>query len=145
MTPPRGCLDHLPGDPPAPGNDNFANATVITGDDVTVTGTNVNATKQSGEPTLCGNPGGKSVWWSWTADAGGQVTINTEGSNFDTMLGVFTGASVSNLKLVAQNDDVSFRDLTSSVTFTVTSGTTYYIDVDGYASRSGAPPAATSR
>src|SRR6185369_12972448 len=65
----------------APINDDFANAIPITGPIVTVTGSNVGATKNffSGEPFVAGNFGGANVWWTWTATASGQTTIDTEG------------------------------------------------------------------
>src|SRR5438552_1669252 len=85
----------------APANDNFANRIVLSGNSVGTTGTTVAATKEAGEPNHAGNPGGHSIWWSWTAPATGDVTIDTAGSAFDTLLGVYTGASVSALTLVA--------------------------------------------
>jgi hypothetical protein len=123
---------------PAPANDSFANATVLTGNSATATGNNATATKEPSEPNIAGNQGGKSVWYAWTATSNGMVQINTEGSNFDTLLGVYTGTAVSSLTTVAQSDDVSRRDLTSAVSFTATAGTTYYIAVDGYNARRGA-------
>ena len=33
--------------------------------------------------------GGSSVWWVWASTVTSVVTINTFGSNFDTMLSVF--------------------------------------------------------
>lgn len=121
----------------APANDTFANALVVTGTSFSVTGTNVNATKQSGEPTVAGNAGGKSVWWNWTAPSSGSVSLKTADSGFDTLLGVYTGASVSGLKLVASNDDASSGVLTSAVTFNAVAGTTYRFVVDGYNAASG--------
>jgi hypothetical protein len=119
-------------------NNNFANATVITGTTATVTGSNTGASKESGEPNHAGTAGGKSVWWTWTATASGTVTIDTLGSNFDTLLGIYTGTSVSGLTLVKANDDSpAGGTLTSKVSFTVTAGTTYRIAVDGYGGVSG--------
>jgi hypothetical protein len=115
-----------------PANDNFASATVISGTTVSAAGTNIAATKESGESAIMTNTGGKSVWWVWTATTSGMVTINTKGSNFDTMLGVFTGTSVSSLTRVAANDDVARNDRTSLVRFNAVAGTTYYIAIDGY-------------
>src|SRR5439155_15585934 len=82
-----------------------------------------------------GNVEGKSVWWTWTAPAGGSVTIKTAGSSFDTLLGVYTGTSVSTLTTIASNDDSG--GLQSSVTFNAIAGTTYRIAVDGYNGISG--------
>ncbi|PYJ00084.1 MAG: hypothetical protein DME25_21515 [Verrucomicrobia bacterium] len=118
--------------PTAPVNDPLANATTESGTPVTVTGSNVGGTKEAGEPAIAGNCGGASVWWSWTAPSAGTATISTAGSSFDTLLGVFTGSSVSALTLVAQNDDAGGGPTTSLVTFNAVSGTTYKIAVDGY-------------
>src|SRR5207253_1859938 len=112
-------------------NDNFADRTVISDSSVTVSGTNVSATKEAGEPNHADNTGGTSVWWTWTAPASGSITISTAGSNFDTTLGVYTGASVSDLTVVASNDDAAGVQ-TSLVTFDAVAGVTYQIAVDGY-------------
>ena len=86
-------------------NNQFNSRVILNGTGLSVTGSNVNATKQNGEPNHARNPGGKSVWWSWTAPTNGDVSITTEGSDFDTLLGVYTGSSVSSLSLVSSNDD----------------------------------------
>ena len=66
------------------------------------------------------------------------MTIDTAGSNFDTLLSVYTGSSVSALTSVASNDDDWAAGLTTSkVTFAVTAGTVYQIAVDGYGGASG--------
>src|SRR5262245_44253972 len=84
----------------APANDSFNTPIVLTGPIVTTTGSNVGATKQggrNGEPNHGGNRGGASVWWQWTATASGQTTIDTEGSSFDTLLGVYIGTAQNQL------------------------------------------------
>jgi hypothetical protein len=118
---------------PAPANDMFANATLITGSSATVAGSNIGATKESGEPDHAGNAGGHSVWWKWVAPVTGSVAVNTIGSDFDTLLGVYTGSSVSALTWIASGDDIDpfFGVLTSSLSFNATNGTTYWIAVDG--------------
>src|ERR1035437_973855 len=92
----------------APANDNFANASVITGVSGTSSGSTVGATKEPGEPNHAGNTGGASAWFRWVAPANGTVTFNTAGSAFDTLLGVYIGTNLSALSLVASNDDVLF-------------------------------------
>ncbi|MBW4665709.1 MAG: S8 family serine peptidase, partial [Chroococcus sp. CMT-3BRIN-NPC107] len=119
-----------------PANDNFANRISISGTLVATTGTNTNATKEPGEANHGGSSGGKSVWWSWTAPKSSSVQITTEGSNFDTLLGVYTGSSVSGTTLIAGDDD-SGTGVTSLVTFNAVAGTTYQIAVDGYGGTSG--------
>jgi hypothetical protein len=60
------------------------------------------------------------------------VRISTAGSTFDTVLGLYTGLSVSNLVNIASNDDENGSLTTSLVTTQVTAGTEYEIAVDGY-------------
>jgi len=112
-------------------NDSFNNRIVLTGTNITVTGSNRNASKQNGEPDHAGNQGGASVWWSWTAPTNGDLTIDTDGSDFDTLLGVYTGSSVSGLSLMASNDDHGVL-VTSRVRLQAVGGTQYQIAVDGY-------------
>src|SRR5437867_11308270 len=86
-----------------PGDD-WAIAFTLVGGSATATATNVNYTKEPGEPNHAGNSGGRSAWWKWTAPANGQTTIRTVGSTFPTILGVYTGTvSVSNLTVVASD------------------------------------------
>ena len=77
----------------------------------------------------------RSVWYQWQAPSTGSATITTSGSDFDTILSVYTGSSVGGLTLVPNgtNDDVvPGSDVTSSVTINVTQGTIYRIVVNGY-------------
>ncbi|MEG3972210.1 DUF4347 domain-containing protein [Microcoleus sp. T2B6] len=118
-------------------NDNLENAKTVTGSSFSSTGLNVNGTKQTGELNHAGNSGGKSIWWSWTAPSSGAVTVSTAGSSFDTLLGVYTGGSVSSLTTVASNNNDPAGGQTSRVNFTATAGTTYKIAVDGFGGSSG--------
>ena len=115
----------------APANDSFNNRIILTGTAVFQTATNTNASRQSGEPDHAGNIGGKSLWWSWTAPGNGDVTITTDGSDFDTLLGVYTGSPVSALSLVASNDDHGVF-VSSRVRFQTLGNTQYQLAVDGY-------------
>lgn len=116
-----------------PANNNFASATVVTGDlPLALEGSNVATNKEAGEPGHAGNSGGRSVWWRWTAPSAGTAAITTQGSRFDTLLAVYTGGSVSGLSQVAANNDLSGgASRTSAVTFPTTAGTVYHIAVDG--------------
>ncbi|MDQ3650186.1 MAG: NF038122 family metalloprotease [Acidobacteriota bacterium] len=125
----------IPPPPPPPANDNFANATPLNGLTGTLTGTNVSATKEAGEPVHPDSAGGTSVWYRWQAPTTGSAVIDTSGSSFDTILAVYRGGSVSALTLVANgaNDDLSPPDdVDSRVTISVTAGEVYNIVVDGY-------------
>ncbi len=127
-----------PPPPTPPANDRFADAEVISGLSGEVTGTNVGAAKEPGEPDHAGVPGGggASVWYAWVAPAGGEAVFDTCTADFDTLLGVYTGTSLDDLALVAGNDDDcasgDFPTLQSAVTFAATAGTTYWIAVDGF-------------
>lgn len=122
---------------PRPVNDNFTNATPITGSEATVQGSTVAATHEPGEPEHAGQPGGGSVWWSWTAAVSGPAVITTSGSSFDTLLAVYTGSTLANLTPVASNDNQSQTDQTSRVQVQAVAGTTYFIAVDGVDGASG--------
>ena len=119
-----------------PANDAFASATVVS-NSFTVTGSNLGATREALEPNHGGVSGGKSVWWSWTAPASGRLVVATAGSSYDTVLAVYTGSRVDQLRQVAANDDVSRSDMTSRVTISVRAGTTYRIALDGYQGAAG--------
>ena len=120
-----------------PANDNFSNRISIVAPVLTVTGSNISATKETGEPNHV-STGGASVWWTWTAPASGSTTISTAGSSFDTLLAVYTGTAVTTLSSVASNDDeIPGSIFTSLVTFNATSGTQYQIAVDGYNGETG--------
>src|SRR6267378_7953283 len=101
-----------------PSNDAFANGQSLSGSTGSVTGSNVGATKETGEPNHAGDPGGHSVWYRWTASASTPVTIDTIGSNFDTLLAVYTGSSVGSLTTIASNDDIDGPSQPSRVSFT---------------------------
>ena len=129
--------------PSPPANDNFANAQVIGGCSGSVTGTNVGATKESGEPNNPASPtSAKSVWYQWQAPSTGSATIDTIGSGYDTILAVYTGTAVNGLTLVGGlnvgfNDDIASGNTASRVVFSATQGTTYRIAVNGFENTSG--------
>jgi PKD repeat protein len=116
---------------PAPPNDDFANAEELSGNTGTVEGTNVGGTAEAGEPDHAGSTPTHSVWYAFTPGAG-SVTVDTLGSGFDTVLGVYTGADVAHLTEVTSNDDADGSTVQSQVTFDSVVGTTYWIAVDGH-------------
>ena len=76
------------------------------------------------------NAGGRSVWYRYQPPFEGVATITTLNSQFDTILGVYTGSSVDALSLIGSNDDAQGRS--SKVVFRAHSNTAYYIAVDGF-------------
>jgi hypothetical protein len=96
------------------------------------------ATKQVDEPDHAGNAGGASVWFKWTAPIDAQVSIDTCGSSFDTLLGVYTGSALDTLAPVASNDDAGGKcSPQSKLSFDAVANTTYKIAVDGKAGAQG--------
>jgi hypothetical protein len=119
-----------------PVNDPFAARIPLAGPGQ-ITGTTINASREAGEPIHAGNAGGRSAWWSWTPAESGVTIIDTHGSSFDTLLGVYTGTGVAALTTVASNDNDGSAGNTSGLTFTAVAGTTYHVAVDGYSGASG--------
>jgi hypothetical protein len=76
-----------------PLNDNFANAQVISGDTGGVSGSNVNATTEPGEP----GSGGASVWYVWNVAHGGVVQMDYCNSSFIPLIAAYTGSTVNAL------------------------------------------------
>ena len=117
----------------APPNDNFSNAVTLAASG-TLTQSTMLGTKETGEPNHGGDAGGSSVWFNWLAPSNGPVTFDTQGSAFDTSLGIYTGSSVGALSLVVSNGDVNVSAalLYSRVQFTAVAGQTYRVAVDGF-------------
>ncbi|MCW2927820.1 MAG: hypothetical protein JWM86_1788 [Thermoleophilia bacterium] len=118
-----------------PPNDAFGSATNIAGARDIVTGWTTGATHQAGEPDHAGAATAASSWWKWTAPTTGPALVDTRGSDFDAVLGVYTGSAVNALTLVGADDDSLDPD--ARVAFAATAGTTYYFAVDGAANDRG--------
>lgn len=98
---------------------------------------NAGATKQPGEPDHAGNPGGASVWATWTAPLTGSVHLRLCQTDFAALLAVYTGSSVGALTPVASGPGTlspgcpTNRDAAGGVSFDIVAGTTYDIAIDG--------------
>ena len=127
----------------APGNDDFASATVIPGISYTNTLDLTDATQDTTDPDNVGpcdgsqlNRGNNTVWYTYTPTAKELIALNTIGSEYspgddmDTYLAVWTGTE-GNLTLVKCDDD-NFVGQTSELTFKALPGVTYYIEVANY-------------
>jgi len=115
-----------------PPNDNFNDAIPISELSGQITASNTDATSQplDGEPFHANMPPSASIWWKWTAPSDSTFRFDTVGSNFDTILAVYTGSSVGSLTSVVSNDDESSDITTSIVSFQARAGTQYYIAVN---------------
>ena len=118
------------------GNDRFTNCVTLVGDTGMISGRNIAASRETGEPLHGGVSGTNSVWFCWRAPANGLVRFDTEGSNFDTLLAVYSGARLTNLTAVASDND-SGTNRTSRLYFEAMAGTNYWIAVDGVNGQSG--------
>ena len=102
---------------------------------------NVGATKEAGEPSHAGNAGGKSVWYRFEAIDPGEMTLETTGSGFDTLLAAYrmpknVPVTMANLQLLAANDDAA-GGISSRVTFRTEPNELYYFAIDGKGGESG--------
>ncbi len=136
---------------PQPTNNAFLNARGLAGPWGTTAVNTADADAESGEPAHAGYPATNSVWFAWVAPLDGSVTFDTYGSDFDTVLAVYTGSGIANLNTVAANDYLSLDYpqwtinvptfvpyyVPSKVSFNARAGTTYYIAVDGYLGATG--------
>jgi len=94
---------------------------------------NTGASAEPGElahTLLPGLSANRSLWANFTVAAPGYVSLSTGGSNFDTLLAVYTGTSVKALKRVAVDDDFAVGNATSQVTFLAKPGVIYRVAVD---------------
>ncbi|MDA7680220.1 PKD domain-containing protein [bacterium] len=94
-------------------------------------GVNVSASFEGGEPRHANVRGGKSVWWEILApEQEGFITIDLSRSNFDTLLGVYTGPAVDRLTTIT-SDNNSGTSNRSKVSFVSKPNQRYAIAVDG--------------
>jgi len=117
----------------AAANDLFRDSALLSGSRVEVIAFNTAATLEPDEPNPLGPLADATLWWSWTAPASGWVSVDTVGSEFDTRLAVFQGDRVSELALVALNDDESAWTAiplsSSRVRFAAQAGTNYHLQL----------------
>jgi len=118
-----------------PFNDDFATRARISGANLSIRSVNTGATTET-EPAIAGQAGGASLWWEWTPTTTATVRISTDGSSYDTLVGVFTGTALDSLAAVAANDNDTGK-LTSRLEFAAQAGTTYQIVVAGKPGASG--------
>jgi len=119
----------------AAGNDNFAGAAPVATGSTTNQNTGT-ATLETGEPDPCATSIGATVWFRWIPATSGTAVIDTDGSDYDTVLGVYTGDSLAALSLLACDDD-SGAGVQSLVSFAAIAGTTYWIQAGGFGGNSG--------
>ncbi|GAK61589.1 fibronectin type III domain protein [Candidatus Vecturithrix granuli] len=121
-----------------PDNDNLADAITMTANESVLQST-AEATQEASEGLgTCGYNATASVWYKFTPTITDNLSINTVGSGFDTVLSVWTGTGTHPLTQVACNDDILPGTIyQSQVSIPATSGTTYYIRIAGHNGTTG--------
>lgn len=122
----------------SPINDDFGCATAVSSSlPQAVSGSSVAATMEVSEDvsTCATDPTLASVWWSWTPSTSETVSLNTVGSDFDTVLAVWSGSILGSLTEEVCDYQASSND--AMVSLVATAGTTYWIQVHGEAQATG--------
>jgi Ca2+-binding RTX toxin-like protein len=120
----------------APGNDGFAARITVASVPFSDSQSTVDATTESGEPNPACGPIGKTVWYQFTPASDVVLRAATLGSDFDTMLGIWSGTDLASLSPVACSDDVI--NAQSIAVFSAEGGVTYVFQAGGYQDRGGA-------
>jgi hypothetical protein len=132
-----------------PPNDNFLSAqsymTYMGAISGAYIGDTTRASLEAGEPRPysaikdCGIYGiDKSVWFKLRSSVDTQLKVSTEGSSFDTVLGLYKGSSLTSLQQVGCSNDNN-SNWTDTMTVGVAAEQTYYLQLSGTGGlRSGA-------
>ena len=110
-----------------PVNDDCANATAIA--EVENLAFNTTNSTIDGPGFIMITP---NIWYVYTASCTGDVTISLCGSQYDTILVVYSGTACYPTldRLIIANDD--YCNFQSQVTIAATAGTKYLIEIGGY-------------
>ncbi len=116
-----------------PSNDACDNAVAMTGASLNVVGYNPDATVEVGEGNSHPN-GNFTVWYAWTAQQDGDVTLTMKNANYDYafahQITVYLGGSVQSLNLINSargGTSVNQTNTLAAVTFPAKTGLTYRI------------------
>jgi PKD repeat protein len=117
-------------------NDLCADAILITGETFSRTFSTAGFGLESGEPTpLCQSRYGATAWLRFTPAATGRVTLATCGSDFDTVLALYSGGCGAWTPVACNDDGCGLQSQISSVV--VNPGTAYLVQVSGYQGATG--------
>lgn len=120
----------------APLNDWFVERVALTGTEISLAATCIEATREPGEPAHAGRPGSTSVWWTWTAPHTGRVVIAvTPTGGFQPVIGVYQGSELEHLVPVASGS--AFGLGPAYATFDAVADTPYSFAVDTRAGSAG--------
>ena len=132
------------GSPPV--NDLCSNAIPVLAGSPAACGSTICATPSplgSIPPPCGGSADTPDVWYTFTPQCDGPVTVDTcgvctnQGAPFDTVLSIYSGSCEALTQLACNDDTGGACGLQSRVTFTASAGTTYRIRVSGFAGTTG--------
>lgn len=120
-----------------PANDSCQTPIVISSLPFEVETVTADATADADDPVTCvGNQGQNSVWYAITPIANSRIGIETNSSDYDTVLSVYTG-SCGALTRIACNDDFNNSVANKNralLVFQAQAGVTYLIEATGKSS-----------
>jgi hypothetical protein len=122
----------------APSNDDFDSPLIISANPYTHTQPIGDATQAPDDPEIepcsTNNKGFNTVWYQLTPAINGLLTLDTVGSDYDTVIGVWTGSRGSLVAAGCNDDGLGVVDRTESLLqLDVTGGQVYYIEVAAFA------------
>ena len=120
-----------------PANDDFASAQTLDGADGRVTGDNVLATKESGEPGPADAT--RTVWFRWTAPRTGDVIFHNRGTRFRSSVSIFTGTGLGDLHGVPTNPSPSGSASSGARDFPAVAGQEYFVRLQANPAGTGSP------
>ena len=105
-------------------NDQFANRRTLTAPIGTASAVNLLASAEAGEPDHLPSPGRKSLWWTFTPQANGQLQLSTKSSPVPAGASVYSGSSLGALSLLGS------VPLGGSAAIQVSAGVPYQLALD---------------
>ena len=97
--------------------------------------------KDVNEPLHCGLVGGSSYWFAYEAPSDGLLRINTNGSEFDTILATYQvvdpSAGFNGITSIACDNNSGSDGVDSQVQFQVSEGLLYAVVIDGVGGAAG--------
>jgi len=129
--------------PTGPANNLCSAATTIPAVGGTFAGTTTNATSDTSS-TCGGTTNSPDVWYTFTAPSAGNLTLDTCGSAFDTVMSIFATCPPGGTQVVCNDDALagigpcgSTTNRTSYLQRTLTSGQSVRIRIGGYNGAAG--------
>lgn len=89
------------------------------------------ATTEAGEPLHCGSIANSTHWITIPVATNGSLRVDTIGSDFDTILAVYTGGSFATFVQVACDENSAPDGISSQLVLDVVADTTYHVVVAG--------------